>query len=55
VFRRALRVSSSADEVIQMAAGETAKVAFAVWEGASGERAGLKAYSPVWHELALEA
>lgn len=31
-----------------------AKVAFAVWEGASQERAGLKSFSKEWRELIIE-
>jgi len=30
-------------------------VALAVWRGANAERAGLKAFSPEWVELTLEA
>jgi DMSO reductase family type II enzyme heme b subunit len=55
VFRRTLRVPGGDDEVVQFSVGQHRKLAFAVWEGANGERAGLKAFSPEWHELVLEA
>lgn len=35
-------------------AGDSGQVAFAVWEGSSGERAGIKAVSRSWHELTRE-
>ncbi len=35
-------------------AAKAGKVAFAVWEGAAGERAGLKAVSQGWQDLKLE-
>jgi DMSO reductase family type II enzyme heme b subunit len=54
VFRRPFRVSGSEGEAIALAAGDTLKVAFAVWEGASGERGGLKSFSPSWHAVTLE-
>jgi DMSO reductase family type II enzyme heme b subunit len=38
---------------VQFGAGQTIKIAFAVWEGSNGERGGLKAFSPQWHELSL--
>lgn len=54
VFRRALKVSAARGEAVQMAVGDTLKLAFAVWEGANGERAGLKSFSPSWHPVTLE-
>ncbi len=53
VFRRAL--SNGKDDERQFAAGESVKIAYAVWEGHNGERGGLKAFSPVWVELDVEA
>jgi len=53
VIGRALQ--SAGDGYVQLAAGETAKVAFAVWEGRNDERAGLKAVTLVWQPLELEA
>jgi DMSO reductase family type II enzyme heme b subunit len=55
VFRRPLRVSAAADEAVQMDVGQTLNVAFAVWEGANGERGGLKSFSPSWHVVTLES
>jgi len=54
VFRRALTVPAAADEALQLRVGETVKIAFAVWEGGNAERAGLKAFSPEWHEVVIE-
>jgi len=53
VIGRALQ--SAGDGYVQLAAGETAKVAFAVWEGSNEERAGLKAVTLEWQPLELEA
>lgn len=36
------------------AAAKAGKAAFAVWDGAAGERAGLKAVAGAWQELKLE-
>lgn len=55
VFSRALRLEGAEDRAVQFAVGTTVKVGFAVWEGGSGERAGLKAYSPEWHPVTIEA
>jgi DMSO reductase family type II enzyme heme b subunit len=46
---------SDGDGYVQLAAGETSKVAFAVWQGSSSERAGLKAVTLEWQTLELEA
>lgn len=42
-------------EAAALEAGKTVKVAFAVWDGGLGERAGLKSFSKEWLELELEA
>jgi DMSO reductase family type II enzyme heme b subunit len=39
---------------VALEAGKSVKVAFAVWDGASGERAGIKSFSKQWQELTLE-
>ena len=44
----------SLDQGETLEAGGSTKVAFAVWEGGSGERAGIKAFSKQWRELTLE-
>ncbi len=50
---RALKVAS-AKAVIELSPGQAAKFAVAVWDGGSGERGGVKAYSgPVWLDLNL--
>jgi DMSO reductase family type II enzyme heme b subunit len=54
VVARALRETSS-EPVAQLEAGRTTQFAVAVWEGSNGERAGIKAYSGAWRELALDA
>lgn len=35
--------------------GSTSKVAFAIWQGANQERAGIKAFSPDWQTLEIDA
>ena len=52
VIARALRVASP-EPVAQLAPGERTGFAVAVWEGSSGERAGIKAFSGDWRELRL--
>ncbi len=54
VFARPLAVHKQKAEAVQLAAGRTVRVGFAVWEGANGERAGLKAFSKEWRELTLQ-
>ena len=53
VFLRQLQ-RQGVDTTVQFSAGQNIKIAFAVWEGSNGERAGLKAFSPAWHELSLD-
>jgi len=55
VFARALSVPDLAEEAVQLALGKAVKVGFAVWDGGSGERAGVKSFSKEWRELTLEA
>lgn len=40
-------------EGAKLAPGKKVPVAFAVWSGVIGERAGLKAYTPMAHQLAI--
>jgi hypothetical protein len=54
VLSRPLAVADQKGETVQLAVGGSTKVAFAVWEGGSGERAGIKAFSKQWRELTLE-
>jgi DMSO reductase family type II enzyme heme b subunit len=54
VLSRPLAAADQKGEAVQLAPGGSTKVAFAIWEGSSGERAGIKAFSKQWHELNLE-
>lgn len=54
VFARPLAVAEQKEETVQLEAGKPFKVAFAIWEGSSGERAGIKSFSKQWRELTLE-
>ena len=55
VIRRALQVPADAMSAIQFTPGQALRTAFAVWEGGNQERAGIKAFSPAWLDLNLEA
>ena len=55
VFARPLAVPELKDEAVQFAVGTPVKIGFAVWEGGSGERAGVKSFSKEWRELTFEA
>lgn len=52
VLARALEPPSTRDHV-PLAVGRTWQVSLCVWQGARGERAGLKSFSPAWTELVL--
>jgi ethylbenzene hydroxylase subunit gamma/complex iron-sulfur molybdoenzyme family reductase subunit gamma len=55
VIARALRVETS-EPVAQLAPGEATGFCVAVWDGGSGERAGIKSFSgQMWRELRLAA
>lgn len=54
VISRTLRVET-ADPVAQLQAGETTGIGVAVWDGGSGERAGIKSISGLqWREFQLD-
>ena len=55
VFARPFAVHKQKTEAVQLAVGGTVRVGFAVWEGANGERGGLKAFSKEWRNLVLQA
>ena len=55
VVSRPIAVPSQAKETVQLKAGASTKIGFAAWEGSNLERAGAKAYSTYWRNLALEA
>lgn len=54
VISRPFNVSLQAQDVVPLAPGMTHKCTFAVWQGSTKERGGLKAYHPVWEALELE-
>ena len=55
VLARPLAAGGQAEHAVQLEAGKSVKVAFAVWDGDLGERGGLKSFSQTWLELELEA
>lgn len=55
VLARPLATGGQSEQAIQLEAGKSVKVAFAVWDGGLGERAGLKSFSKAWLDLELEA
>lgn len=55
VVGRSLSEEGAPPGSVVLKPGATSKVAFAVWQGSEQERAGLKAFSPDWQELELDA
>ncbi|MBI2877414.1 MAG: hypothetical protein HYY20_11080 [Candidatus Tectomicrobia bacterium] len=55
VLGRALEIPALAKETIQLKPGGRFKVGIAAWDGGSGERGGVKAYTTDWRNLVLEA
>ncbi|MCK6556047.1 ethylbenzene dehydrogenase-related protein [Candidatus Binatia bacterium] len=53
VIARDLRVDSP-EPVANVQPGAPAQFSIAVWDGANSERAGIKAFSPVWTDLTIE-
>ncbi|HYM14528.1 MAG TPA: ethylbenzene dehydrogenase-related protein [Dehalococcoidia bacterium] len=53
VIGRPFNVSLPAQFVVPLAPGMTHKCTFAIWQGSNKERAGLKAYGPVWQPLVI--
>lgn len=49
------RALGSGKEVAPLAAGKKTGIGFALWHGGNDERAGIKAFSIDWAELALDA
>jgi DMSO reductase family type II enzyme heme b subunit len=45
----------AAEEEPHLQAGSDHTLSFAIWRGANSERAGIKAFAKVWHELYIEA
>ena len=54
VFSRPLHVGGAEGGGVEFAPGARTKVAFAVWNGSNGERAGIKAFSQTWLSLKIE-
>ncbi len=53
VIARKLQVTAG-EKVAQLAAGEAAQFAIAIWDGSSEERGGIKSFSgPAWLDLSL--
>jgi DMSO reductase family type II enzyme heme b subunit len=55
VMGRPFVVAEPHRRIIALKPGKTVKAGFAVWRGANLERGGIKAYSPVWNDLVIEA
>lgn len=56
VLGRAFTIEDTVnEEAVQLAAGAMKRIGFAAWEGASGERGGIKAFSKEWRELVISA
>ena len=55
VLSRSLNGKGAPEGTVALAPGGASKVAFAVWQGANQERAGIKAFSLDWQELQIEA
>jgi len=55
VIARPFNVGLAAQYVVPLAPGMQHKCTFAVWQGSNKERAGLKAYGPVWQPLEVES
>ncbi len=55
VLSRSLDGRRSPAGTVRLKPGAALKVAFAVWQGSNQERAGIKAFSPDWQELQIEA
>jgi DMSO reductase family type II enzyme heme b subunit len=55
IVGRSLEEKGAPQGTVALAPGAVSKIAFAVWQGSEQERAGLKAFSPDWQELELDA
>jgi DMSO reductase family type II enzyme heme b subunit len=55
ILSRSLNGEGSPAGTVTLAPGDVGKVAFAIWQGGNQERAGIKAFSPDWQELRIEA
>ena len=55
VMTRPFVVAAPHRRMIQLKPGKTVKAGFAIWRGSNQERGGIKAYSPNWNDLNIEA
>jgi DMSO reductase family type II enzyme heme b subunit len=55
VITRPLAVPDQVNDAVELRPGSSVKLAIAIWEGANGERGGVKAFSEVWRQAELEA
>ena len=55
VICRPLSIPDQATEAVQLKPGQITHFGVAVWQGQNGERAGIKAFSPSWHPMTIEA
>ena len=55
VLSRSFSGKGAPEGTVALKPGATSKVAFAFWQGSNQERAGIKAFSPDWQELQVEA
>jgi len=53
IMGRAFKVDGEGEESVELKAGNSKRVGFAAWEGANGERGGVKAFSKEWKELVI--
>jgi steroid C-25 hydroxylase gamma subunit len=54
VVARPFNVRLESQYVVPLAPGVNHRCTFAIWQGSNKERAGLKAYGPVWEPLEME-
>jgi DMSO reductase family type II enzyme heme b subunit len=55
VMGRPFKVAEPHRRMIELKPGTTVKVGVAIWRGSNLERGGIKAYSPDWNDLNIEA
>lgn len=55
VVGRSFEVAGKKEESVKLKAGKSKRVGFAAWEGANGERGGVKSFSKEWRELVISA
>lgn len=55
VVGRSFEVAGKNEEAVKLKAGKSKRVGFAAWEGANGERGGVKAFSKEWRKLVISA